>query len=75
MQITLRRIIAIKKLNNIMINCYRNRYTSILPNKWRFDLSQDREILALDFESFSTDAIIDKTFQALGFHISATGYP
>ena len=71
---TLRRIIAIKKLNNIMINCLQNPRTSILPDKWRFDSSQDWETLALDFGGCSTDDIADKTLRALGFHISATGY-
>lgn len=71
---TLRCIVAIKKLNNIMINCFWNPRASVLPDKWRFDLSQDWETLVLDFESFSTDDWADETLQALGFHISVTGY-
>ena len=70
----LRRIIAIKKLNNIMINCLQNLRPSILPDKWRFDMIQDCETFASNFDSFSTDDITEKTLQALGFHISATGY-
>ena len=68
------RIIAIKKLNNIMINCLQNPRASVLPDKWRFDSSQDWETLALDFGGCSTDDIADETFRALGFQISATGY-
>lgn len=37
-------------------------------------MSQVWKILDLDFESFSIDVIANKTFQALGFYISATGY-
>ena len=69
-----RRIIAIKKLNNIMINRLQNPRTSVLPDKWLFDLSQNWETLALNFGGFSTDDIADKILQALVFHISATGY-
>ena len=71
---TSRRIIAIKKLNNIMINRLQNLRASVLPDKWRFDSSQDWETLTLDFRGCSTDDIADETLQALGFHISATGY-
>lgn len=71
---TLHRIIAIKKLNNIMINHLHNSYASIFPDKLHFDSSQDWEILALDFQSFSTDAIADNTLRALSFHISTTRY-
>ena len=71
---TSRRIIAIKKLNNIMINCLQNPRTSVLPDKWHFDLSQNWEIFTLDFGGCSRDDIADKTLQALGFHIFATGY-
>ena len=72
--ITFRRIIAIKKLNNIMINCFQNHRASVLPDKWRFDLIQDWETLALDFGSFNIDDIANKTLQALGFHIFITKY-
>ena len=71
---TSRRIIAIKKLNNIMINCLQNPHASVFSDKWRFDSSQDLDILALDFGGCNTDDIADKTLRALGFHISATGY-
>ena len=57
-----------------MINCLQNPHASVFPNKWHFDLSQDWETLALNFDSFSTDDIADETLQALGFCISATGY-
>ena len=67
-------IIGIKKLNNIIINHLPNPRASVLLDKWRFDLSQDWETLVLDFKSFSTNDIADKSFQALGFHISAIGY-
>ena len=69
-----RRIIAIKKLNNIVINRLQNLRASILPAKWRFDSSEDWETLALDFGGCSIDDIADKTLQALSFHISATRY-
>ena len=64
----LRRIIAIKKLNNIMINHLQNSCASVLPDKWHFDLSQNWETLALDFGGCSTDDIADKTFWALGLY-------
>ena len=38
---TSRHIITIKKLNNIMINQFRNLCANILPDKWHFDLKQD----------------------------------
>ena len=57
-----------------MINCFQNPRLSVLLNKWCFNLSQNWKILILDFDSFSTDNIADKTLQALGFHISAIGY-
>ena len=57
----LRHIIAIKKLINIIINYLHNPRISVLPDKWRFDLSQDWETLALDFRGFSTNDIVDKT--------------
>ena len=58
---TSRRIIAIKKLNNIMINRLQNPHASVFSDKWRFDSSQDWETLALDFGGCSTDDIADKT--------------
>ena len=57
-----------------MINCLRNPRASVFSDKWRFDLSQDWETLALDFERFSKDDLANKTFRALGFYISTTGY-
>lgn len=68
------RIIALKKMNNIIINHFQNLNTSVFSNKWHFNYSQDYETLALDFESFSMDVIVNKIFQTLGFHISATWY-
>ena len=35
----LRHIIAIKKLNNIMINCLQNPHANVLSDKWHFDSS------------------------------------
>ena len=67
-------IIAIKKLNNIMINYFQNPHTSVFPNKWRFNSSQDWETLALEFGVFSIDDLVDETFQPLSFHISAIEY-
>lgn len=57
-----------------MINCLRNSYASVVPNKWHFDLSLDWKTLALDFESFSTDDLADKALRTLGFYIIATEY-
>ena len=57
-----------------MINYLQNLRARVFPDKWHFDLSQDWETFAFDFRGFSTDDIADKTLQALGFHISATGY-
>lgn len=73
-QTTLRHIIIIKKLNNIIINCFQNPRTSVVPHKWRFDSNQDWKTLALDFGGFSTDDMADETLRALGIRISATGY-
>ena len=67
-------IIVNKKLNNIMIKHLQNSHASVLPNKWRFDLSKNWEIFALDFGGFSMDNIAEKTLRTLGFHISTTGY-
>lgn len=67
-------IIAIKKLNNIIINCLWNPHVSVLSDKWHFDFRQDWEILISDFESFNSNDLADKTLQTLGFHISATRY-
>lgn len=67
-------IIAIKKLNNIMMNCLQNPQASVLPDKCCFDSKQNWKTLAFDFKSFSIDDLADKTLQALGFHISAIGY-
>ena len=71
---TLRRIITIKKLNNIIINCLQNPNVCLFLDKWYFDLSQDWEILILNYENFNADAIAKKTLQALGFHISIIGH-
>ena len=57
-----------------MMNRLQTLHPSVLFDKWRFDLIQDWETFALDFKSFSTDTIPDKTLRALGFRISATGY-
>ena len=58
----------------MIINRFWNPYASILPNKWRFNLSPDWEIFALDFESFSTDNIANETFWALGLYIFTIEY-
>ena len=57
-----------------MINHLSNLCPRVLSDKWCFNSSQNWKTLALDFDSFSTDDITDKTFQAFGFHISATRY-
>ena len=45
-----------------MINHFQNLRPSVLPEKWRFELSQGWETLALSFDSFSMDNIVDKSF-------------
>ena len=57
-----------------MINCFKNPHASILSDKWLFDSSWNWETFALDIKSFNIDDIADKTFRALEFHISTTGY-
>ena len=51
-----------------MINWLTNPRLNMLPDKWRFDISQDWEILGDDFDSVSSDSILGATIQALGFH-------
>lgn len=46
----------------------------MLTDKWRFDTSQDWEVLGDDYDSVSSDTILDGTLQALGFHLSLLGY-
>lgn len=46
----------------------------MLPNKWQFDTSQDLEVLGDNFNSDSSDIILDGTLQALGFHFFPLGY-
>ena len=57
-----------------MINYLQNPRPSVFLDKQCFDSRQNEEILALELESISTNAIIDTTLQALGFHISTIGY-
>ena len=66
--------IVIWKLNNIMINQLTNPQPSILPDKLRFNTSQNWEVLENDFDSVSSETIIDATLGALGFHHSPLGY-
>ena len=70
----LRRRMAIQKLNNIMINWLTNSQPNVLLDKWRFDTSQDWDVLRDDFDSVSSKTILDATLQALGFHYSPLGY-
>ena len=46
----------------------------MLPNKWRFNTSQDWKVLGDDFESVSKEIISNASLQALGFHHSLLGY-
>ncbi len=46
----------------------------MLPNKWRFDTSQDWKVRRDDFDSVRLETILDTTLQALGFHYSPLGY-
>lgn len=70
----LRYIIAIQKLNHIRINCLIHLWPSVLPDKWRFDNSQDWELIKDDFDSVSLDPIPNGILQALGFHLSLLSY-
>ena len=66
----LHRTIAIQKLNNITINCFQNLQPSAFLDKWRFDTSQELEVLGDNFDSVSSDTIPDGILQALSFHFS-----
>ena len=66
---SLRYKMAIWKLNNIMINWLTNSQPSIFPDKWRFDTSQDWDVLGDDFDSVSLETIPDATLQTLVFTI------
>ena len=46
----------------------------MLPDKGRFNTSQDWEVLGDNFDSVSSDTIPDNTLQALNFHLSPLGY-
>ncbi len=46
----------------------------MLPDKWRFDTSQDWEVLGDDFDSVSSEIIPDATLRALSFHYFPLGY-
>ena len=70
----LRRTIVIQKLNNITINRLQSPRHSVLPDKWRFNTSQDWEVLGDNFNSVSLDIIPDNTLQALDFHLSPLDY-
>ena len=59
---------------NITINRLQSPRPSVLPNKWRFDTSQDWEVLRDNFDSVSSDTIPDNTLQALNFQLSPLGY-
>ena len=65
---------AIQKLNNIIINWLTNPQPSVLPDKWQFDTSQDWEVLRDNFDSFSSETILNAILQALNFHYSFLGY-
>ena len=66
--------IAIRKLNNITINCFQSLRLSVLPDKQRFDTNQDWEVLGDDFDSISLDTIPDNILQALNFHLFPLSY-
>ena len=70
----LRYRMAIQKLNNIMINRPTNPQSSVLPDKWRFDASQDCNVLKDDFNSVSSKIIPNATLQAIGFYHSPLCY-
>ena len=67
-------MIVIQKLNNITINYFQNLQPSILLDKWRFNTSQDWEILRDEFNNVSLDTISNGTLQPLSFHLSPLDY-
>ena len=67
-------MITIRKLKNITINHFQSLWPSVLPDKWRFNSSQDSEVLGVVFDSVSSDTIPDNTLQALDFHFSPLEY-
>ena len=70
----LRRTIVIRKLNHITINHFQSPQASVLPDKWRFNISQDWKIPEDDFDNVSSDTIPNNTFRALNFHLSLLSY-
>lgn len=68
------RIIAIQKLNNIIINCLTNPQLSVLLKKWRLNTSQNWEVLGDNFNSVNLDGISENILQALGFYHSPFDY-
>ena len=46
----------------------------MVPEKWRFNTSQNWEVLGDNFDSVSLDTIPDNTLQALNFHLSLLSY-
>lgn len=67
-------LIAISKLTNITINCLTHPWPNVLADKWRFNTNQDWEVLEENFDSVSSDTILNGIFQALGFHLSPLVY-
>lgn len=51
-----------------MINCLTNLQPSVLSNKWRFNISQDWEVLGDDINSISLDTILNNILQTLDFY-------
>ena len=46
----------------------------MFPNQWRFNTSQDWEVLGDNFNSVSLETIPNATLQSLSFHHSLLGY-
>lgn len=57
-----------------MINQLTNSRPRILLDKWRFNISQDWEVLKKNFSSVSSEIIQDATLRALDFHYSPLCY-
>ena len=70
----LRHTIGIRKFNNITINHFQNAQPSVLPDKWRFNTSQDWKLLADNFDSVSLDIILDDILQVLDFYLFLLSY-
>lgn len=69
-----KRIIAIQKLNNIVVSRLQNFHVGVISDRWWYNTNQDWKMLGQDFKTFITNPIPDKTLQALCLYIFALEY-